>query len=402
MTAWRFSTQFAMHHSFHMPLLLAQAGDLRQVADVSTNRFAIFLMSENHPQLPIQYRAARWYSAPRLWKTLKKATASAGRKTLLTALTLFYCLKDSDTPTWAKGVIVGALGYLVLPVDAIPDILPGVGYGDDWGAIVSALGIVAAYIKDEHKAKATAQVIRLLGPGNAAPRILSMKFTAIILSLLVTSLLATYGAVSIDEEVFGKSLGGWTKRDKAAAEYSLSGSTYRTYKPETSATPEGGIFISVRIDHIRGWLSSDDHAILEITVSPKGSISSAQSNIAIQGKSITSEVILSGAGAGKVLLAPDAAVQVGTDLIADLSAKLLRENIVEAGRVSFPAVLRHNYNKLFQAIRVDAPPAPTVATSIVPPSPEPEKPKEIPTIAPPVPPSAPLEVKPLSPASKIE
>ena len=195
-----------------------------------------------------------------------------------------------------------------------------------------------------------------------------MKFTAIILSLLVTSLLATYGAVSIDEEVFGKSLGGWTKRDKAAAEYSLSGSTYRTYKPETSATPEGGIFISVRIDHIRGWLSSDDHAILEITVSPKGSISSAQSNIAIQGKSITSEVILSGAGAGKVLLAPDAAVQVGTDLIADLSAKLLRENIVEAGRVSFPAVLRHNYNKLFQAIRVDAPPAPTVATSIVPPS----------------------------------
>jgi uncharacterized membrane protein YkvA (DUF1232 family) len=122
-------------------------------------------MSEMPPQLPISYSAPRWYSAPRLWKTLKKAANSAGRKTLLTALTLFYCLKDNDTPTWAKGVIIGALGYLVLPADAIPDILPGIGYGDDWGALVAALGTVAAYIKDEHKAKATAQVTRLLGPG---------------------------------------------------------------------------------------------------------------------------------------------------------------------------------------------------------------------------------------------
>ncbi|RYD68801.1 MAG: hypothetical protein EOP84_29665 [Verrucomicrobiaceae bacterium] len=46
-------------------------------------------------------------------------------------------------------------------------------------------------------------------------------------------------------------------------------------------------------------------------------------------------------------------MQIGTDLVANLTAKLLRENIVEAGRVSFPAVLRHNYNRLFQAIRVD-------------------------------------------------
>jgi len=39
--------------------------------------------------------------------------------------------------------------------------------------------------------------------------------------------------------------------------------------------------------------------------------------------------------------------------VADLSAKLLREKIVEAGRVSFPSVLRHNYNLLFQAIRTE-------------------------------------------------
>jgi len=118
------------------------------------------------PKLPGRLSAPHWYSGPRLWRTLKKATLSAGRKTLLTALILFYCLQDKDTPTWAKGVIVGSLGYLVLPTDLIPDILPGIGYGDDWGALVAALGTVAAYIKDEHKSKAQAQVARLFGSVN--------------------------------------------------------------------------------------------------------------------------------------------------------------------------------------------------------------------------------------------
>jgi uncharacterized membrane protein YkvA (DUF1232 family) len=102
---------------------------------------------------------------------LKKVAATACRKTLLSSLILFYCLKDRDTPTWAKGVIVGALGYLIMPVDLIPDILPGAGYGDDWGAIVAALGTVAAYIKDDHKLKAQAQMDRLFGSPNPPPPI---------------------------------------------------------------------------------------------------------------------------------------------------------------------------------------------------------------------------------------
>ncbi len=220
-----------------------------------------------------------------------------------------------------------------------------------------------------------------------------MKLTAIIFSLLSASVLHSFSEVKVDEEAFGKSLGGWTKREKATAEYPISGASYRTYKPEISTTPEGGIFVSVRIDHVRGWLSSDDHAVLEITVSPQGKITSAQSNIAIQGKSITSDVILSGNQAGKALLAPEAAVQVGTDLIANLSEKLLREKIVEAGRVSFPAVLRHNYNKLYQAIRVEVPatvPAPE------PPKEQPAQPEKAKEPAPaetPKPENAPLEVK---------
>lgn len=117
------------------------------------------------PELPQQHS----YSPTLLWQTLKKVVVAASRKTLLSALILFYCLQDRDTPKWAKGVIIGALGYLILPLDLIPDIIPGVGYGDDWGAIVAALATVAAYVKDEHKAKAASQVTRLLGTADPVP-----------------------------------------------------------------------------------------------------------------------------------------------------------------------------------------------------------------------------------------
>ncbi len=215
------------------------------------------------------------------------------------------------------------------------------------------------------------------------------------------------GSVRVDDEAFGKSLGGWTKRDNKVAEYPLSGAVYRTYKPEISPTPEGGIFVSLRIDHVRGWMASDDHAVLEITVGPKGAIVSARSTIAFQGRSIASDMILSGNEAGKEILGTDhAAVKVGSDLVANLSAKLLRENVVEPGRVSFPAVLRHNYNLLFQAIRHDAAdgnpespspptaPVPDKATPTLPPPVTPEKAKP----APGAPPhdGTPLEVKPFT------
>lgn len=115
------------------------------------------------------HTAARWYSGPALWRTLRRVAVAAGRHTLTTALVLFYCLKDRDTPAWARGVIVGALGYLILPLDMVPDILPGAGYGDDWGAIVVALSTVAAYIKEEHRAKARTQVERLLRTRDPQP-----------------------------------------------------------------------------------------------------------------------------------------------------------------------------------------------------------------------------------------
>lgn len=186
--------------------------------------------------------------------------------------------------------------------------------------------------------------------------------TSMIRSALLTLCLATalHAGVRVDQDAFGTSLGGWTVKKKSAADYDLSGASYRTYKPEISPTPEGGLFISLRIDNRRGWLASDDHAILEVTLDKNGAIVSAQSSLALQGVTISSDVIRAGGDLGKGVPGVGAAVKVGMDMTADLSSKLLREKIVEPGRVNFAAAIRHNYNLLFQAVRTtpDDAPAP--------------------------------------------
>jgi hypothetical protein len=166
------------------------------------------------------------------------------------------------------------------------------------------------------------------------------------LVLLVSLLRAE---VAVDVEALGESLGGWKKN---TVDYDLSGSQYRTHKPEITPSPDGGIFMSIRIDHRRGWLASDDHAVLEISFGPDGTVSSAQSTLAIQGRTIASDLIRTSADAGATLTGMQGAVRIGSNLVADLSSKMLREKIVEAGRVSFPSAVRHNYNLIYQAVRL--------------------------------------------------
>lgn len=188
---------------------------------------------------------------------------------------------------------------------------------------------------------------------------ISTKRPLLLLLALAGTLTTARAEVVVDVETFGTSLGGWMARKGKAAEYELSEAGYRTYQPEVSPSPDGGIFISVRIDHRRGFFAADDHASLELSFAPDGTLVSAQSSLALQGRTISSELIKGGASASTSVAAPqiDRAVKVGTDLVADLTSKLLREKIVEPGRVSFPAAIRHNYNLLYKAVKYKDPAA---------------------------------------------
>ncbi len=229
-----------------------------------------------------------------------------------------------------------------------------------------------------------------------------MMARLLIISILLTMATASAGVV-VDTEKFGRSLGGWKADSGKAVDYEISGSRYRTYRPEVTPTPNGGIFVSVRIDHRRGWLAASDTASLELTFGSDGKLESARSVLAFQGRKITSDIIRTSTKAGSGIAGPgiDQAVRISTELVADLSSKLLREKIVEPGRVAFPAAIRHNFNLLYAAVRIEpigesSPPPPTGTDehSVNPPvakpvdsEEKPEKPK----------PDADLEIKPFQP-----
>lgn len=92
------------------------------------------------------------------WEKLKNFAKAAGREVIEKALWLYYAAQQPETPMWAKTVIYSALAYFIMPLDAIPDPIPVVGYTDDLGAIGAALVTCAAYVNEKVKDLASAKL----------------------------------------------------------------------------------------------------------------------------------------------------------------------------------------------------------------------------------------------------
>ncbi|WHH57200.1 DUF1232 domain-containing protein [Petroclostridium sp. X23] len=114
--------------------------------------------TEKQQNTETQNKYSKEYSEKSLFEKIKDVASSAGISVIYAGLLLYFTLEKAATPLWAKGTIVGALGYFIVPLDAIADIAPVVGYSDDFGAIMLALGAVAMYIDEEVKAKAKAKL----------------------------------------------------------------------------------------------------------------------------------------------------------------------------------------------------------------------------------------------------
>ena len=90
----------------------------------------------------------------------KKAPFKAGEKLIYTALLFFHAYKRDETPFWVKNIILGTLGYLITPIDAIPDLAPVLGYTDDLGVISLGLVAIASYINEDIREKAKSQMTK--------------------------------------------------------------------------------------------------------------------------------------------------------------------------------------------------------------------------------------------------
>lgn len=69
-------------------------------------------------------------------------------------LAAWFCARDPATPRRVRMTLLAALGYFVLPIDAIPDIMPLLGFTDDAAVIAAAIAAVAGSITIEHRERA--------------------------------------------------------------------------------------------------------------------------------------------------------------------------------------------------------------------------------------------------------
>jgi uncharacterized membrane protein YkvA (DUF1232 family) len=86
------------------------------------------------------------------WRTAKKAARHV--PFMEDVVAAYYCALDKKTPLRVKGILFAALGYFVLPADAIPDVLLAVGFTDDVAVLTAAVTAVRAHLKPAHLAAA--------------------------------------------------------------------------------------------------------------------------------------------------------------------------------------------------------------------------------------------------------
>lgn len=70
------------------------------------------------------------------------------------AVTAWFCARDPNTPSHVKAAVLAALAYLIVPLDALPDFLPGLGFADDAAMFWAVWRMLSGYVTDEHRRKA--------------------------------------------------------------------------------------------------------------------------------------------------------------------------------------------------------------------------------------------------------
>ena len=106
---------------------------------------------------------AKDFSESDLAQKLTSIGKTAGATVVYPVFLLFNLLKSAEVTFKEKGIIVGTLGYFILPMDLIPDMIPVAGFTDDQAALLAALTAVTACITPQIIANSKEQLHTLLG-----------------------------------------------------------------------------------------------------------------------------------------------------------------------------------------------------------------------------------------------
>ena len=130
-----------------------------------TGNFTNFVSMENTNLTPEELpKYQKHYSDSEFWWKVRNLARKAGVKVTYYALVLYYTLTSPETPAKYKAVIAGALGYMILPLDLIPDMIPFAGLADDWAALLAAVAYVSTSITPAIKTRAREKAEEWFGP----------------------------------------------------------------------------------------------------------------------------------------------------------------------------------------------------------------------------------------------
>lgn len=107
-------------------------------------------------ELPDFMSYSKKFTSGEFLEKISKIAKRAGAKLVYVSLILYYTLQSDKVSIKDKAIIVGALGYLISPLDVVPDAIPIIGLGDDLAVLLYVLnkvGNVSEEIKEKAKAK---------------------------------------------------------------------------------------------------------------------------------------------------------------------------------------------------------------------------------------------------------
>lgn len=105
-------------------------------------------------ELPDFMNYANKFSQKDFVEKISRIAKRAGSKLVYAALILYYTLQSDKVSKADKAIIIGALGYMISPLDVIPDAIPIAGLTDDLAVLLYVLKKVWSGIDPEIIAKA--------------------------------------------------------------------------------------------------------------------------------------------------------------------------------------------------------------------------------------------------------
>ena len=105
-------------------------------------------------ELPDFMSYANKFSTSEFVEKIARIAKRAGAQLVYVALILYYTLQSDKVSTTDKAIIIGALGYMISPLDVLPDAIPIVGLTDDLAVLLYVLKKVWGNVEPDIKDKA--------------------------------------------------------------------------------------------------------------------------------------------------------------------------------------------------------------------------------------------------------